>query len=102
MLFLLRPDNILPLIVRIPVSSKLIFQRYMTRLVGRMIPLSGVVTRITLEKATSKSGKPYALYNFEAVSALSPEEAASVRAFGQKFMEVLSVDDMEPNIGEAA
>jgi hypothetical protein len=102
MLFLLRPDNILPLIVRIPVSSKLIFQRYMTRLIGRMIPLSGVVTRITLEKATSKTGKPYALYNFEAASTLSSEEYANVRAFGQKFMEILSVDDMEQNIGRVA
>jgi hypothetical protein len=100
-IFLLRPDNIMPLIVRVPVSSKLIFQRYMTRLIGRMIPLSGVVTKITLEKATSKSGKPYALYNFEAVSALSPEEAVNARAFGQKFMEIVNVADIEPGISEA-
>ncbi len=52
-LFLLRPDNIMPLLVRVPVSSKLIFLRYMARLIGKMIPLSGVITRITLDKATS-------------------------------------------------
>jgi hypothetical protein len=99
-IFLLRPDNILPIIVRVPVSSKLIFQRYMTRLIGRMIPLSGVVTRITLEKATNKTGKPYALYNFEAVSALTPEEAANARAFGRKFMETLNTAEPEPEIAE--
>ena len=38
-LFLLRPDNIMPIIVRVPVSSKARFQRYMTRLIGKMIPL---------------------------------------------------------------
>jgi len=94
-IYLLRPDNIMPVIVRVPVSSKLIFQRYMTRLIGRMIPLSGVVTRIALEKATSKQGKPYALYSFEAVGTLSPEEAANARAFGQKFMEALRVEETE-------
>ena len=91
MLFLLRPDNILPVIVRVPVSSKTIFLRYMTRLIGRMIPISGVVTRITLEKATNKTGQPYALYSFEAASTLSSEEAINVKAYGQKFSEILDV-----------
>ena len=92
-LFLLRPDNIMPIIVRIPVTSKLIFQRYMTRLVGKMIPVCGVVTKITLEKATSKAGQPYAQYHFEAVDTLRPEERANARAFGQKFMEILNTAD---------
>ena len=56
LLFMLRPDNIMPILVRIPVSSKMIFQRYLTRLIGKMIPLSGVVTKITLEKAVNKTG----------------------------------------------
>ena len=101
-ILLLRPDNIMPVIVRVPVSSKVLFQKYMIRLVGKMIPLSGVVTRITLEKATSREGKPYALYNFEAVQHLSSEEAANAKAFGQKFIEVLNVADVpEIDIQEA-
>jgi hypothetical protein len=95
-IFLLRQDNILPIIVRVPVSSKLIFQRYMTRLIGNRMPACGVVTRITLEKATNKTGQPYALYNFEAVSTLSPDETITARAFGQKFMEMLNANDVEP------
>ena len=62
-----------------------------------MIPLSSVVTRISLEKATSKTGKPYALYNFEAVSILSPEEAAGAKAFGQKFTEILNNTNLNPH-----
>ena len=89
-IFLLRPDKILPVIVRIPVSSKRLFLKYTTRLVSNLTPINGVVTRITLEKATSKGGKPYALYSFEAVSTLTPEETANARAFGQKFMEILN------------
>ncbi len=87
-LSLLRPDNIMSLLVRVPVSSKLIFLRYFAKLIGEMVPLSGVVTRITLDKATSKAGKPYALYNFEVASILDPEEAAQARTFGQQFMEL--------------
>ena len=99
-IYLLRPDNIMPIIVRVPVSSKVIFQRYMTRLIGNMIPACGVVTRITLEKTTNKTGQPYALYNFEAIKQLSPEETASARAFGQKFMGILNAADA-PVIEEA-
>ncbi len=101
LLFMLRPDNIMPLLVRIPVTSKLIFLRYLARLIGKMLPLSGVVTRITLDKATSKAGKPYALYNFETVSILDPEEAAQARAFGQQFMKLLDIASLEPDIAEA-
>ncbi len=89
-LFLLRPDNIMPLVVRVPVSSKKIFQRYMTRLIGKMIPVSGVVTKITLEKKTNNAGQPYAGFNFEAVEQLTPEEAENAREFGGQFMKFLN------------
>ena len=100
-LYLLRPDSIMPIIVRIPVSSKFIFQRYMTRLIGRLIPLYGVVTKITLEKATSKAGQAYAQYSFEAVKILSPEETANAKAFGNKFMEFLNNADRADDHKEA-
>lgn len=102
MIFLLRPDNIMPIIIRVPVSSKLIFQRYMTRLIGKMLPLSGVVTKIALAKTTNKTGQPYSLYNFETVNILSPEEAAQSRSFGQQFMEMFNAADLEPIVQEAS
>ena len=102
LLFLLRPNIIMPLLVRVPVTSKPRFLRYMTRLVGTLTPLNGVVTKITLEKATSKAGKPYALFNFEAVSVLSPEEAAHARAFAEQFMEIVDAADIEPDLSEAS
>lgn len=100
-LFLLRPDNIMPILVRVPVSSKMLFQRYMTRLIGKMIPVSGVVTKITLEKTTNKSGQPYALYNFEAVETLSTEEAENARNFGKKFMELVNASDVNRKLQKA-
>ena len=100
LLFLLRPNSIMPLLVRVPVTSKPRFLRYMTRLVGTLTPLNGVVTKITLEKTTSKAGKPYALFNFEAVSVLGPEEAAHARAFAEQFMEIVDAADMDPDMSE--
>ncbi len=97
-LFLLRPDNIMPIIVRIPVSSKLRFQRYMTRLVGRMIPLSSVVTRITLEKTTNRTGQPYSLFNFEAIKELEPNEADAAKAFAKQFSELMNTPEIEGEI----
>ncbi len=92
-LYLLRENSIMPLVVRIPASSKRIFQRYLTRLVGRMIPISSVVTRITLEKKTNKNGQPYAVYNFEAVGELNADEAASARKFGKQFAEMMKTSE---------
>ena len=69
---------------------------YATRLLSTLTPISSVVTKITLEKATSKSGKPYALFQFEAVNALSEEDAFHAREFSKQFMEIVHAADIEP------
>lgn len=92
-LIMLRAGNIMPIIVRIPVSSKLIFQRYLTRLIGKMMPISSVVTKITLEKTTNRSGQPYSQYSFEAVEVLSADEAAKAKDFGEGFMAIMTHED---------
>ena len=102
LLFLLRPDNIIPLLVRVPVTSKPRFLKYSTRLLSTLTPISSVVTKITLEKATSKQGKPYALFNFQTVGALSPEEAAQAKMFGQQFMEIVNAAELVPELAEAS
>lgn len=103
LLFLLRPNNIIPLLVRVPVTSKPRFLKYSTRLLSTLTPISSVVTRITLEKATSKQGKPsYALFNFQTVAALTPEEAAQAKAFGQQFMALVNAADLVPELSEAS
>jgi len=67
-----------------------------------LTPLSSVVTKITLEKATSKQGKPYALFNFEAVSVLTPEEAANAKTYAQQFMEIVNAAKLVPELAEAS
>lgn len=101
LIFLLRPGSIIPLLVRVPVTSKPRFLKYSTRLLSTLTPISSVVTKITLEKATSKQGKPYALFNFEAVGTLSPEEAVRAREFGSQFMEIVNAAQLVPELAEA-
>lgn len=52
-------------------------------------------------EATSKGGKPYALFNFEAVGTLNPEEAVQVKAFGRQFMEIVNTAQLVPELAEA-
>ena len=102
LLFLLRPSSIIPLLVRVPATSKPRFLKYATRLLSTLTPINSVVTKITLEKATSKGGKPYALFNFQVVGTLSPEEIAQAKAFGQQFMEIVNTAQMVPELAEAS
>ncbi len=102
LLFLLRPNNIIPLLIRVPVTSKPRFLKYSTRLLSTLTPISSVVTKVTLEKATSKQGKPYALFNFEAVGTLGHEEAAHAKAYAQQFMEIVNAAQMVPELAEAS
>lgn len=102
LLFLLRPGSVIPLLVRIPVTSKNRFLKYSTRLLCTLTPISSVVTKISLKKATSKGGKPYALFNFEAVGSLSQEEAAQAKAFGRQFMEIVNAAQLVPELAEAS
>ena len=102
LLFLLRPGNVLPLLVRVPVTSKPRFLKYTARLAGNLVPVNSVVTKITLEKATSKAGKPYALFNFEAVSILSPQEAERAKTYARQLMDSVNAAELMPDLAEAS
>jgi hypothetical protein len=64
--------------------------------------MNSVVTKITLEKATSKAGKPYALFKFEAVRALDPDEAAQAKAYAKQFMDLVNAAELVPELSEAS
>ena len=102
LLFLLRPNTILPLLVRVPVTSKARFLRYTTRLAGELMSISAVVSKITLERATSRGGKPYALFKFEATDTLDTDTTVQAKAYAQQFMEVVNAADLVSELDEAS
>ena len=101
LIFLLRPNSVVPLLVRVPVTSKGRFLKYSTRLLSTLTPINSVVTRVTLERATSRGGKVFALFNFETTAILSPVEAAQARTFAQQFMEIVNSAQVTPALAEA-
>ena len=75
---------------------KLIFQKYATRLAGKMVPLHSVVTRISLQKKVSRSGQTYASYVFEVVEELSPEQSELAKEYSRQFLTALETAEAKP------
>ena len=59
MLFLLRPDDLLPIVVQAPSTSIQPMRRYLLRLASQGLPYWSVVTSLGLEKASSATGIAY-------------------------------------------
>lgn len=83
LLFLLREGNLLPAVVSIPPTSLKASKQYMVALVSRGIPLHGVLTRITLEKASNAAGIAHARAKFAMGERLSAEQTAQIAAYAE-------------------
>jgi len=93
-LLLLQEDQILPSLITVPPSSLGPVRQYFIALLSRLIPHWGVVTKISLEKATNDAGIAYARMVFTAGRVLSPEERARLAPFQRQMKEMLrSIED---------
>jgi len=84
-IFLLPNDSILPVFLSLPPTSLASFKAYLTGLIGKRLPVSGVVTRISLTKEKNRAGTAFAQAVFETVGVLDPENARRFMAFGKMF-----------------
>lgn len=85
LLYILMPDDILPVVaVMAPTSIKPIRQ-YLIRLASRGLRASQVVTAIGLEKQKNTDGISYAKAVPAMREALDPETAAKIAAFAETF-----------------
>jgi len=90
-LFLLQPDNLLPIFLPLPPSSYKICQNYVVSLMGRGIPLWETVTTIGLEQDKSGTGIVYSVPVFRAVGErLSEADRASVKVYRAGLLPVVS------------
>lgn len=84
LLFLVRPTDMLPLVVVVPPSSLKAVKRYMLRLASKMTPIYGVVTALELEQARSRdAGVTYSTIVPRYVGQLEPAAAARLRQYGE-------------------
>lgn len=80
-LYLLRPNELIPVVINIPATSMKEFDTYLgTKLIAKGIHPSTVVTRIKLKKANSKDGISYALLTFAMAERFEGEAAAELKA----------------------
>ena len=101
MLYLLRAGELLPTMVKIPPTGVKPLKSYIQ---GLLLPKGGgamrrpneVVTKITLDPASSFDGTDYGVPAFEAVGVLNPETAVALKKYGESFVGVAPVAEPLP------
>lgn len=80
-LFVLTPDDLIPIVVTVPPGSLANVKAYFLRLMRSGIKATDVITNIALEKATSKGGIAFARVTLTAGDRLDSEAAARLRQY---------------------
>jgi hypothetical protein len=85
LLFLVRPADLLPIVVAVPPSSLKNVRRHFLRLASQSMPYYGVVWSFELAKDKSKGGITYSKIVPKLKAVLPPEEAARMKAYSDAF-----------------
>lgn len=84
-LFIVPTDSILPIYLSLPPTSLGALKSYLTGLIGKRLPITGVVTRISLVKEKNSGGTAYAEAKFSIVGVLDEATTKKFTAFGKMF-----------------
>ena len=85
LLFLLKPDSLLPIVVVLPPTSLQPFKKYLMRLTSAAVAYSRVETEIKLEKESNTDGIDYARAVFKATQRLDPASAKFVSEYAKSM-----------------
>ena len=81
LIFLLKPDSLLPIVVVLPPTSLQPFKKYLMRLTSSATPYSRVETEIALEKDQNTDGVAFAKAKFAAVQKLDKASSDFVASY---------------------
>lgn len=90
LLFVMRSDNLLPLIVALSPTSLKMARRYFLRLTTHGVPYYQAVTRLTLEKDKNAEGKVYSKVNLGMIKKIDGDEAGAFTELHNVFSETFS------------
>lgn len=96
LLFLLRPGDTIPAIVRVPASSLNNAKKYLLRLAQANFHYGSVTTKLTLAKTKNAEGVEYSEIHFAKGQDLDPETFRKVQSYAELIrpaLERISVDD---------
>ncbi len=88
LLFLLRPESLLPMVLVVPPSSLKAIRQYMLRLASGATPYHVVVTSFTLEKTKNDTGIVFSRIVPTLKERLSPEEASRIAQYREALLPV--------------
>jgi hypothetical protein len=94
-LFIVRENDILPLVLTLPPTSIKPAKQYFMRLASKGIKYTHAATRITLEKAKSGEGITYSKAAFALVKQLEPVVCAKIDAFVESIRPMLETVTIE-------
>ncbi len=84
-MYLLRENEIFPVILSLPTSSNKEFSKYVKRLISKGKKSSDVVTKFSLKKAVNKTGISYSQVQFAMERALTPDENELVEKMAEQI-----------------
>ena len=97
-LFVIRPEGILPLVISLPPTSLKNASKYFMRLVMAEVPYYQAITRISLETDKSAGGKKYSKAKFAIVQRLEGDEADNFKKLNTVFKEIFRNVPMVPAV----
>lgn len=104
LLFMVRPTDLLPLVVACPPTSIRPVKRYFLRLASQAIPFYGVVTKVTLERTKNQDGIQYAQVVPQMVQRLDDGDMAKMKAYAESLrpaMERVTITHDDFAVGDA-
>ena len=91
MVYILRPEDALPVVLSLPITSIKLLRKYQFRLLSKRTPPHAVVTRFGLERTKSGGGILYSLVTFSAVGPLSPQLTPIAKAYASTIKTALGI-----------
>ena len=88
-LFMVQPEDMLPVAVVLPPTSIRPMKKYMLRLASRSIPYWGVITRIELTREKNADGINYSVANPSLGSRLTPDQAEEIKHYSHSIRAAL-------------
>ena len=94
-LYILRSGELYPVVITIPPTSLKSLSDYLAkRIVTKGLRSYGVVTKLTLKKATNNTGITYSQVQFSLVDKLTPEQTEIMKAYGESIRTVTRTIDL--------
>lgn len=100
-IYLLRENEIFPMILSLPTSSNKEFSKYVKRLLSRGKKSGSVVTKFSLKKAVNKTGISYSQVQFAMDRVLTPDENKLVNKMAEQvklYAKGKEANSARPNI----